>query len=336
MPKLGPVEVVDYHCAGEPFRIVVSGHPKLGGTSAIERRSYAAQYADDVRQLVVNEPRGHADMFGCFVTPPDDSGADLGVVFFHKDGFSNACGHGTIALATWAIESGKVIPNNGAGQVVIDTPSGRVHAAVSMDSGQVVDVSLVNVPSYVSAHQIPVQLSNDVVGVDVSFGGAFYASVDVADLDLAVAPSNLNAFIARGREIRDVLEGNEAVIHPVDSRLSGLYGIIFYEEIARSDSKLHQRNVTIFADGEVDRSPCGSGTSARLAVLDSLGHLGRGDLLTHESIIGTKFAGRVLSDTQIGGRYGVITEVRGAAFRTGQSTFTLDENDPIGLGFQLR
>ncbi len=336
MHKLGPIEVVDYHCAGEPFRLVISGHPKLGGSTALERRSYAAEYADEIRQLVVNEPRGHADMFGCFITPPDDGGADLGVVFFHKDGFSNACGHGTIALATWAIESGKVGSSNGEPQVVIDTPSGRVHATVHMDGDRIVDVSLVNVPGYVSAHQIPVQLSNGVVGVDISFGGAFYASVDVADLDLTIEPSNLNTFIGIGREIRQVLDGNEAVIHPDDYRLSGLYGIVFYEDQATDGSNLHQRNVTIFADGEVDRSPCGSGTSARLAVLDSVGHLGRGETLIHESIIGTQFSGRVLSDTQVAGRYGVVTEIRGAAYQTGQSVFTLDENDPIGLGFQLR
>lgn len=336
MHSPGPVEVVDYHTAGEPFRIVVAGAPELEGSTVLDRRDFAAKEADDIRRLLVNEPRGHADMYGGFVTPPNDDGADLGVVFFHKDGYSTACGHGTIALVTWAIESGLVQSDGTSSHVVVDTPSGRLEAAAVVSGSRVTAVSVVNVPSYVSGRYIPAQVADDVVGVDIAYGGAYYASVSAKDVGLAVSPDNVSQFIALAREIRTVLDTNEAVEHPTDHRLSGLYGTVFYEDRDPPERGLRQRNVTVFADGEVDRSPCGSGTSARLALLDSSAQLARGDTLIHESIIGTIFTGRVVGDDTVGGIHGVRTEIRGSAYRTGTATFTVDENDPLGLGFQLR
>ncbi len=331
-----PVEVVDYHTAGEPFRIVVGGVPPLVGHTALDKRSFAQRHLDDVRQLLTNEPRGHADMYGGFVTDPDDELGDLGVVFFHKDGFSTACGHGVIALATWAVESGRIEPEGAGQRIVVDTPSGRLETTVAVAGGRVSSVAFVNVPSYVSARYIPLQLSDDVVAVDIAYGGAYYAAVDASELDLAIDAKNLPRFVELGREIRSILLMNEAVEHPTDHRLSGLYGTVFFEDLEHEGPGLHQRNVTVFADGEVDRSPCGSGTSARLALLDSSAQLGRGDTLTHESVIGTTFAGRVVGDAEVGGIHGVLTEVRGSAYRTGTATYVLDPDDPIGLGFQLR
>ena len=333
----GPVEVVDYHTAGEPFRIVVGGAPHLEGSTVLARRSYAAEHADEVRRLVVNEPRGHADMYGGFVVPPDDDSGDLGVVFFHKDGYSTACGHGTIALATWAIDSGYLSGGGRHRPLVIDVPSGRLHAVAEVgQSGRVESVSFVNVPSYVSGWQIPVQLSDGVVGVDIAYGGAFYASINASDVGLAVRPENLQRFVAIAREVKGALGQVSSVQHPVDDRLSGLYGTIFFEPRDRPDPGLRQRNVAIFADGEIDRSPCGSGTSARLAILDSLAELPRGETLVHESVIGTEFAGEVIGDAEVAGVHAVVTRVRGSAYKTGEARFTLDPDDPIGLGFQLR
>jgi proline racemase len=333
---VGPVEVADYHTAGEPFRIVTAGAPVLEGATVLDRRSYAAEHVDHLRQLLVNEPRGHADMYGCFVTPADDSAGDIGVVFFHKDGYSTACGHGTIALVTWAIESGLIDRSANDHRVVVDAPSGRLVATAEMDRGRVGAVSFINVPSFVSGRRIPVQLSAGVIGVDVSYGGAYYASVDTADLGLEVRPENVSRFIELGREVKEILETNAAVGHPLDVRLSGLYGTIFFEDVGNTDPGMHQRNVTVFADGEVDRSPCGSGTSARLALLDSAAELRRGEILVHESIVGTTFTGRVVGDDEVAGIHAVSTEVRGSAFKTGEARFVLDEDDPIGLGFQLR
>jgi len=336
MPNFDRVEVVDYHAGGEPFRIVVAGAPSLQGATALDRRSYAERYADDVRQFVVNEPRGHADMYGGFVTDPDDPAGDLGVVFFHKDGYSTACGHGTIALVTWAIESRRIAADEGEVDVIVDTPSGRLDTTASVSAGKVTSVRFTNVPSYVSARYIPLQLSDGVVAVDIAYGGAYYASVDATELEMAVTPDYLARFIELGREIKTVLGANEAVEHPIDHRLSGLYGTIFYENLDHPGPGLYQRSVTVFADGEVDRSPCGTGTSARLAILDSAAQLDRSEVLIHESIIGTRFTGRVVADSEVGGVHGVITEVQGSAHRTGSAVFELDEDDPLGLGFQLR
>ncbi len=333
----GPVEVVDYHTAGEPFRIVVGGAPVFEGSTVLARRSYAAEYADHIRRLIVNEPRGHADMYGGFVVPPNDPDADLGVVFFHKDGYSTACGHGTIALVTWAIESGYLSGEGSHRRVVVDVPSGRLETEATVnESGSVETVSFVNVPSYVSGWQIPVQLSDGVVGVDLAYGGAFYASIDASDVGLDVRPEHVHHFVAVAREVKGVLGRMSSVRHPVDDRLSGLYGTIFFEALDHSGRGLRQRNITVFAEGEIDRSPCGSGTSARLAILDATAELARGEALVHESVIGTEFTGRVIGDTEVAGVHAVVTKVRGSAYKTGEAAFVLDPDDPLGLGFQLR
>ncbi|MFF1822326.1 proline racemase family protein [Kribbella sp. NPDC058245] len=319
-----PVSVVDYHTAGEPFRIVTDGGPAVPGSTVAERRltAQSTPAIDAVRQLLVNEPRGHADMYGCFVVPPDDAGAHFGVLFWHKDGYSTACGHGTIALGVWAVESGLVpAAPDGVTEVVIDVPSGRVVARVTSS-----DVTFQNVASYVLARAVPVAG----VVADISFGGAFYASVPASSVGLSVVPEHYADLIAIGRQIKWAL--NDVAVHPTDPRLNGIYGTILYDDLGPTADGPHQRNVAIFADGQVDRSPCGSGTSARLALLHADGLLGAGQVLTHDSIVGTTFRGRVLSETPAG----VLTEVSGLAHRTGTSTFTLDPHDPLGTGFTLR
>ncbi|HET6744132.1 MAG TPA: proline racemase family protein [Kribbella sp.] len=315
------LSVVDYHTAGEPFRIVTS--VEIPGRSVADRRVVAQSSPDidAVRQLLVNEPRGHADMYGGFVVPGDDDGADLGVVFWHKDGYSTACGHGTIALATWAVETGRAE----AGEVVIDVPSGRVTAHVSKTG-----VAFRNVPSYVLSRGVRVPTSRGEVTADISYGGAFYASVPASSVGLSVTPASYAELVAIGREIKWALD--PVAVHPTDPRLSGLYGTILYDDLGSWAEGPHQRNLAVFADGEADRSPCGSGTSARLALLHDEGRLGPGQVLRHDSIVGTTFLGRVLSQTP----EGVITEVSGNAYRTGTATFTLDPRDPLGTGFTLR
>lgn len=333
------LRTVDYHTAGEPFRIVIEGVPDIAGTSVRDRRETARSSAeiDGVRQLLCHEPRGHADMYGCFLVPPDDDGADLGVLFWHKDGFSTACGHGTIALGEWAVTSGRVdAPRDGTTDVRIDVPSGRVTARVRRVAGVTQDVTFRNVPAYVVARDVQVATSRGDLRVDVSYGGALYASVRAADADLAVDPADLVDLIAVAREIKAVLADADVARHPDDPRLDGIYGVIWWQDLGRSESGPRQRNATVFADGEVDRSPCGSGTSARLALLADDGTVGDGDTLTHESIIGTVFAGRVVEHVMDSGRPAVITEIAGMAFPTGEHAFVLDERDPVGRGFVLR
>jgi len=321
------VECVDYHTAGEPFRIVTSGVPAIGGASVRERRETArhAEDVDFVRRLLCHEPRGHADMYGCFLVPPDDAGAHLGVLFWHKDGYSTACGHGTIALGAWAVESGRVeAPHDGDVDIVVDVPSGRVIARVRMDGGAVRSVAFRNVPAFVIARDVEVAG----VRVDVAYGGAIYASAPAVRFGLQVTPKDLPRLIDAGRLVKRELEGSEYARHPTDPRLSGIYGTILYEEIG----DLHQRNVTVFADGEVDRSPCGSGTSARCALLAAEGRLREGQTLRHDSIVNTMFSARIVGTADGGG----ITEVEGTAYRTGDHTFTLDPRDELGTGFVLR
>jgi proline racemase len=317
----------DYHTAGEPFRIVTAGAPEIPGATVRDRREYAAatEAVDVVRRLLCHEPRGHSDMYGCFLVPPDDDGADLGVLFWHKDGYSTACGHGTIALGVWALETGLVAaPDEGEVDVTIDVPSGRVVARVRMEAGTIESVAFRNVPSFVVARDIEAAG----VRVDVSYGGAIYASAPAEHFGLSVVPDDLPRLIAAGREAKRALERSEVARHPSDERLSGIYGTILYEELG----PLHQRNVAIFADGEVDRSPCGSGTSARCALLAADGNLRNGQVLRHDSIVGTTFLARVVGETA----EGVLTEVEGTAFRTGEHRFVLDPRDPLGTGFSLR
>lgn len=324
---LPEITCTDYHTAGEPFRIVTAGAPDVPGANVRERRELAAadEEVDRVRKLLCHEPRGHADMYGCLLVPPDDAGAQLGVLFWHKDGYSTACGHGTIALGAWAVESGRVAaPDAGDVDVVIDVPSGRVLARVHMNAGAVESVAFRNVPAYVIARGV----SAAGVTVDVAYGGAIYASVPARSFGLSVVPEHLTQLIAAGREVKLALQDSDVARHPEDQRLSGIYGTILYDEVA----DLHQRNVTIFADREVDRSPCGSGTSARCALLAADGVLKEGQTLRHDSIIGTTFQARIVGSAA----GGVITEVVGTAYRTGEHRFTLDPRDGLGTGFVLR
>ena len=343
------VRTVDYHTGGEPFRIVVEGAPALEGRTVLERRRWAIANLDGIRHLLVDEPRGHADMYGCFVTPPNDGGADLGVVFFHNEGYSTACGHGTIALVTWAIDEGLVQAAAPEARVVVDVPSGRLECRARLDDdGRVGSVAFRNVPSFVVARNLEIETSRGPVRVDVSFGGAFYGSVDVRSIGLAVDRASLPALIALQRELRPGIERRASPRHPDEPDLAGIYGIIFWQDEAAPPAAgagagpgadLVQRNVTVFADGEVDRSPCGSGTSARLALLDATagGPLERGATLVHRSVVDSVFTGRVVGDgPTVGGAPSLVTEVEGSAYRTGSHAFELDPRDPLGTGFLLR
>jgi proline racemase len=333
------ISTVDYHTAGEPFRIVTGGAPELGGPTVADRRvSASAPEADQVRRLLVQEPRGHADMYGCFVTPPDDDGAAFGAVFFHKDGYSTACGHGTIALGAWAVQSGFVdAPRDGEVEIAIDVASGRVGAVVAVADGRVRSVRFRNVPAFVHARGLTVDTAAGPVPADISYGGAFYASVPAESVGARVTPADLPRLIAAGREIKAALDARGAAVHPADPRLSGIYGVTFHEELPAPEAdRLYQRSCTIFADGEVDRSPCGSGTSARLALLAEQGRLPGDVALLHESVVGTRFVGRVIGPATVSGRDAYLTEVEGGAFRTGEHRFVLDPADPLGEGFTLR
>ena len=343
------ISTTDYHTAGEPFRIVHEGSPVPAGDTVGTRRVGAIADeagADTMRALLCNEPRGHADMYGGFITPADVvpegvEPAHFGVLFWHKDGFSTACGHGTIALGVWATDTGLVESNpDGVTEVRVDVPSGRVAALVERRRGELVRATFRNVASHVIARDIPVQTSRGEALADLSFSGAIYASVRASDLGLAVEPEQYNELIALGREIKWALNDSAEAQFADDPRLSGVYGTILFDDLGRHENGTggpKQRNITVFADGEVDRSPCGSGTGARVALLADDGTLGADETLEHRSIVDTVFEARWLQgEARADGTATVIPEVSGTAHRTGEHRFTLDPLDSVGTGFTLR
>ncbi|MFE5594745.1 proline racemase family protein [Streptomyces sp. NPDC056549] len=312
------VRTTDYHTAGEPFRIVAEDLPPIPGDTVAERRALALRLGplDDLRRLLVREPRGHSGMYGGFIVPPDDDGAHFGVLFWHKDGYSTACGHGTMALGAWAVDTGRVpAPHDGDVPVRVDVPSGRVTATVHRADGRTTGVTFRNVPTRVLDRKVPVTLSTGTVEADLADSGAVYVSVPARALGLDTTRASLPALVRAGREIRAAFPEHD------------VYGVILYEDLPDTPTGPHQRNVTVFADGQIDRSPCGSGTSARLALLGDEGRLAPGEVLTHESVADTVFTGRLLP--------GGITEVTGTTHRTGTHTFVLDPHDDLGTGFLL-
>jgi proline racemase len=333
------IRTTDYHTAGEPFRIVTDP-PSTHGNTVAERRVHATgdPVLDGLRQVLCFEPRGHADMYGGFLTPPDDDQAHFGVLFWHKDGFSTACGHGTIALGAWAVETGRVpIDPSGTTDVVIDVPSGRVTAKVHTDDAVVSSVDFISVPCYRLHAGVPVSWASRDAVADLVYGGAIYAHVRAADLGLEVVPEQITDLIAAGRHIKWALNDTTFARHPSDDRLSGVYGTILFDDLGvDAEGNPHQRNVTVFADGEVDRSPCGSGTASRVAALWEDGRLPHGRHLVHDSVVSSRFTARVLGVIDMEGRPAVIPSITGMAFRTGEHTFHVDPRDPMTPGFVLR
>ena len=335
--NMASCSATDYHTAGEPFRIVrLPWH--LPGNTVADRRLAAIDDSDTqlLRRALCHEPRGHADMYGGFIVPPDDEGAHFGVLFWHKDGFSTACGHGTIALGVWAVENGIVKPNpDGVTEVVIDVPSGRVKALVLSQAGRVQAVDFVSVPSAVQALDVTVHTTRGDITCDIGYAGATYAHVDAAELGLTISIQNLNSFIQVGREIREALDGNLCT-KGVQGSFGELYGTIFYEDHGKTASTLAQTNVTVFADGQVDRSPCGSGTASRVAVLHARGLLSERDLLEHRSVVGSLFLARFVHVDQANQGRDVVPIITGMARMTARHEFTFDPNDDLLPGFVLR
>ncbi|KAM0551859.1 hypothetical protein ACHAPJ_008195 [Fusarium lateritium] len=338
------IETEDWHTAGEPFRIVEKlpeGSLPNSSTVAQRRRDIIADPQhplNQLRQSLCHEPRGHADMYGGFITPPDDAGAAFGVLFWHKDGFSTACGHGTIALGYWAVEKGLIkVPESGEAKidVVIDVPSGRVVASMNIRNGKPISADFINVASYQWSKSVPVTIpSRGVeVSVDLAFSGAVYATLDAEQLGLKVEPRNVDEFIKLGREIKASL-GERAHHGAYDC-----YGVIFFNEEGDDEGIVRQRNVTVFADGQIDRSPCGSGTCARIAVLYAQGRMGPEKAkLAHRSIIASEFQGDIVSDAKspVAEFPACIPRVTGEARLCGKMSFYIDPNESIYPGFLLR
>jgi proline racemase len=330
---------LDAHAAGEPLRLILDGYPAPKGRTMLEKRAWVKKHADGIRRALMLEPRGHADMYGAVLTEPVTPGADAGVLFMHNEGYSTMCGHGIVAVTTMAIERGLIHPRE-PDRIVYDSPAGPVHARayVSQREGEggrlrVDRVAFDNVPSFVLAPGLPVRLGNREVRVDVAFGGAFYAIVDAEAAGLPITPAKLPELRRVGMEIKHAVEAAATVVHPLDKGLNGIYGTIFTGPPERSDADL--KNVTIFADAEVDRSPCGTGTCAVMAVIDAMGLMPVGRPFGHESLIGTLFNGRVTGRTRVGDFGAILPELEGSAWITGEHVFLVDDEDPLKGGFRL-
>lgn len=329
------VVTIDAHTAGEPFRVVVSGVPEVRGETILERRADAKQRIDHLRRALMWEPRGHADMYGCLLTSPVRPDSDLGVLFMHNDGFSTMCGHGIIGIVTVAIETGMLSVDGETPTVRIDTPAGQVVATAVLRQQRVEKVRFRNVPSFILVE--PSIINVDGVGsleATIAFGGAFYAFVSAPAAGLRLKPGSAPSLIAMGRAIKAAVAGQVPITHPFDPDMSFLYGVIFVDE--PEDPAHHSRNVCIFAEGELDRCPTGTGVSARLAIEHHLNGLPLDEWIAVESILGTTFRGRALEEVDFGPFQAVVPEVEGSAHITGRHEFLIDPHDPLGEGFFLR
>ncbi len=334
-PEWDRIETIDAHAAGEPLRIVTSGIPELAGETMRDRRQYMRTELDHLRTRIVYEPRGHRDMYGAILTDPVSPAGDVGVLFCHNKGYSTMCGHGIIALATLLPETGIIPLETAQSGLVFDTPAGPVSTTPTVTSDRVEAVTFENVPSFVSHRDNSLTLPEyGHVDYDIAFGGAFYAYVDVADVDLSISPANVADLIEAGMAIKQAVAESESIAHPIHEDLGFLYGTIFTGP--PQSQAADTRNVCIFADGQVDRSPTGTGVSGRLALAHERGELNQGDSFTVESIIDTTFRGRIADTTTVADIPGIIPAITGTASITGRHEFIHDPDDPLADGFLLR
>jgi trans-L-3-hydroxyproline dehydratase len=329
------ITTIEAHTAGEPLRVITDGLPEIPGDTILAKRRFAQEHLDDLRKALMWEPRGHADMYGCIVTEPVTPDGDLGVLFLHNAGFSTMCGHGIIGLAKVGLDTGFIDKPGDAPMIKMDTPAGRVTAWAKRENGRVSTVSFLNVPSFAYALDQIVDVPGlGQVRYDVAFGGAFYAFCQAADLGLRVSPANFRSLIDVGVRIKQAVSKSLSIQHPFEEDLSFLYGTIIIDQA--HDPANHSRNVCIFADGEVDRCPTGTGVSARAALHHTRGELKLNEPFTVESILGTTFTGEATEAIQFGPYQALVPRVTGSAHITGRNELLIDPADPLANGFILR
>ncbi|WP_040984421.1 proline racemase family protein [Oceanobacillus jeddahense] len=324
---------VDTHTAGEPLRIITDGIPEIKGETQLEKRAYCMEHLDDLRQVLMYEPRGHDGMYGCIITEPSTPGADFGVLFMHNEGWSTMCGHGVIGVVTMAIETGRVKVEGNHHTFIVDCPCGPVTAYATTENHVVKSVAFENVPSFVYMKDFPIEFDNYQFNVDISYGGAFYAVVHTKDLGVHVSKKELDDLKDLGDKIKHYIEARVEVKHPEED-IDGIYGVIFSGDPHSNQADL--RNVTIFADKQIDRSPCGSGTAARVATLYEREKLKIGDQFIHEAITDEHFIGEVQSLSKVDKYQAVIPKVTGSAYITGFHQFVINPYDALHKGFLLK
>ncbi len=320
------IKTIDMHTGGEPLRVVIDGYPEIKGNSVLERRQYVREHLDHFRRALMWEPRGHRDMYGCLVVPPNDKGAAFGVIFMHNEGYSTMCGHATIALGRLATLLGWVSDKRFA----MDAPCGRLEIEVSDHS-----VSFIGVPSFVLHTDQQVTLNTgQIIKFDIAYGGAFYAYVQMDESKLALVPNNYNQLKSLGGQIKQaIIQSKLPINHPYEADLSFLYGVILIG--GPISPGVDSRNVCVFAEQEVDRCPTGSGVMGRLALHYQQQSLKLKESIRIESIVGSIFSGQIVETTHFGPHQAIIPKVSGNASITGEHIFHIDEDDLFKYGFIL-
>jgi len=332
------IKTIDMHTGGEPLRVIVDGFPELKGNSVLDYRRYCKEKFDELRTALMFEPRGHADMYGCILLPPNDDEGDFGIIFLHNEGYSTMCGHAIIAISTLAVEMNWITVQEGDNVIKIDAPCGRIASYAHVKNGKVTGVRFHCVPSFVVGLDRTIEVDGlGKVTYDLAYGGAFYAYVDMNknNFDFDLSTNSYRALITKGMDIKQaVMDADKEILHPFEEDLSFLYGTIFIGDSEKEN--IDSRNVCIFAEGEVDRCPTGSGVSGRMAIHKARKEINYGETMTIESITDSVFKGSVVSEEDYGPFKAVIPQVEGTAYITGVHTFVIDPNDPMKDGFILR
>lgn len=329
------IQTIDAHTGGEPLRIMVSGMPPVPGNTILDKRAWLKANRDDLRQFLMNEPRGHADMYGAYLLPPTTPDADFGVIFIHNEGYSDMCGHGIIALGKVLVEMGYVERTVPTTRIGFDAPAGFIEAHVEWDGKRAGKVTFKNVPSFIYMRDLEVDTPSfgKIVG-DIVFGGAFYYYINAGQAKLTIAPDQVRSLIQLGAETKAAVKEKVRIRHPLEPGLNQLYGTII--DGAPNRAGVDQSNVCIFADREVDRSPTGTGTSGRAAQLFLRGKLAIGQPLINGSIVGSSFEVRITDSVKVGDLDATLTEVTGTAHIMGTNQWVLEDSDPFPTGFFLR
>lgn len=324
--KYGFIETVDAHTMGEAARIIVGGIPVINGQTMMEKKQYVQAEMDHLRKLLMHEPRGHLNMFGAILTEPCEEKCDLGVLFMDSGGYLNMCGHGTIAAITVAIQTGLLEKKN---KVLLNTPSGMVECFVTYENDKVKEVSFVNVPAFLLEKDIKILVKDEGwVTVDIAFGGSFFAIVGAKQFDLHLDIEEQDRITALGMAIKDAANEQLTISHPEIPEINTVDLVEFSLQLGAN----HYKNTVVFGEGQIDRSPCGTGTCAKLATLD----LKRGEQIIQESIIGSQFKGTVVDFTKVKNYEAIIPKITGSAWITGFHKFSLEATDPYTEGFLLK
>lgn len=328
------ITTVDMHVEGEPLRIITGGIPQIKGENQQEKRAYCIEHLDYIRQFLMYEPRGHEGMYGCIITPPSSEESDFGVLFMHNEGWSTMCGHGIIAVITMKCETETVDSDVTHKDFTIDTPAGLVRAKAELEGGKIQSVSFKNVDSFVYLENLKINVNDINLEIDVVFGGAFYVIVNNQLLNLEQEKCNLSYFQEWGKLIKEKVENNYDIQHPLQSDLQNIYGVIFSEK--SSEKKVDWKNITIFADRQIDRSPCGTGTGAKAAQLFSKGFLKKKEIFTNQSITKGVFKCKIFETSKVNQYKAVVPEITGKASIISFNHFVLDEKDAQPNGFLLK